>query len=152
MDSKQRSEQTDCWIWYIKKKKKKTIVSQVQFVGHLHHPLRVCIALETSGVLDGVGAARLAFCDTSSSGDWCWVGCGSEAGTSKWTCLGRTGRMSIWYRRKVLPQLWRLDDGRSMLVSRLHNRWFPLVRAFVSDHDRLAWRNRRGGIARARSS
>ena len=38
--------------------------------------------------------------------------------------------------------LWRLDDGRSMLVSRLYNRWFPLVRAFVSDHDRLAWHNR----------
>ena len=38
--------------------------------------------------------------------------------------------------------LWRLDDGRSMLVSRLHNRWFPLVRAFVSDHDRLPWHNR----------
>ena len=33
-------------------------------------------------------------------------------------------------------------NGRSMLVSRLHNRWFPLVRAFVSDHDRLAWHNK----------
>ena len=48
--------------------------------------------------------------------------------------------------------LWRLDDGRAMLVSRFHNRWLPLF--LFSFRITTGWLGTTGlsGVARACSS